>query len=404
VADLLASPRVRRTDRAICAASVRVAAREGWGEFTFARVAREAGTSRRPLQDRFDGRSELAATTWGESVEPVLRGLLVQLLASAGLLQVDVDRDRFIAVIDEFAHPSPELQAAVELLIVAQFDAAVRGAVQGTLGGEIAQWCSPVPGELSPEDAARRAFVISVGLGLVLVARRPGVERIDIARVGGLLLDAITARSEPRAVPDGFGGPDQPSLSDFSASHIDASMSFDTGDAVRDRLLRATLDIVGEIGYDAATVDAIAQRALSSQGALFARYPTKAALFLDASRRQAAHSMRAHEEWMSRIEAEHGRGVAEAAFIRESQRPGRDHLRILALEQMRTGWHEPSLREAMTREYAAFIAEAHATKPGFTVAEGHVALAVGGGTLLLSVLCPDAWLLPYDVVTVAWEG
>jgi AcrR family transcriptional regulator len=371
---------------------VRVAAREGWGEFTFARVAREAGTSRRPLQDRFAGRSELAATTWGESVEPVLRGLLVELLASAGLLQVDVDRARCISVMDEFAHPSPELQAAVELLIVAQFDPAVRGAVQGTLGGEIAQWCSPVPGEVSPKDAARRAFMISVALGLVLVARRPGIERIDVERVGGVLLDAISADVGEHAVPD------------LSSAHIDEAVPFNTGDGVRDRLLQATLDIVGEVGYDAATVDGIAHRALSSQGALFARYPTKAALFLDASRRQAAHAMRAHEEWMSGIAAEHGRGVAEAAFIRESQRPGRDHLRTLALEQIRTGWHEPSLREAMTREYAAFIAEAHATKPGFTVAETHVGLAIGGGTLLLSVVCPDAWLLPYDVVTVAWEG
>ena len=85
-------------------------------------------------------------------------------------------------------------------------------------------------------------------------------------------------------------------------------------------------------------------------------------------------------------------------------RPGRDHLRIFALEQLRTGWHDPVLREAVTREYAAFIAEAHATKPGFNLAETHLGFAIGGGTLLLCVLYPDAWLLPYDIITVAWEG
>jgi AcrR family transcriptional regulator len=388
----VASPRVRRTDRALCAASIRVAAEEGWGDFTFARVARQAGTSRRPLQDRFTGRSELAASTWSESAEPVLRGLLVEFLASAGLLHTDPDHERLVAVMDLLAHPAPEVQAAVEFLIVAQFEPALRSAVASTLGAEISRWCAPQDGVLSAEDAARRAFMLSAALGLVLVARRPGVERIDVAHIAEVLLRALSVRVAPRSVPT------------YDTSHIDDPVPFVSGDEVRDRLLQATLDIVGESGYDAATVDAIAHRAGSSQGALFARFPTKVALFLDASRHQAAHAMRANEEWMERIAAVHGRGMAEAAFIRESQRPGRDRLRIIALEQMRTGWHEPVIREAIAREYAAFVAEAHATRPGFNLAESHVGFAIGGGTLLLAVLCPDAWLLPYDVVTVAWEG
>ncbi|MFZ9988368.1 MAG: hypothetical protein ACO3ID_04380 [Candidatus Nanopelagicales bacterium] len=60
--------------------------------------------------------------------------------------------------------------------------------------------------------------------------------------------------------------------------------------------------------------------------------------------------------------------------------------------------------ETVVREYAAFIAKAHATEPEFNLAEAHLGFAVGGGTLLLCVLHPDAWLLPYDVVAVAWEG
>ena len=328
----------------------------------FARIAREAGTSRRPLQDRYAGRSQRAASTWTESAEPVLRGLLLELLASAGLLETAPDDERFADVLDALVHPVEEVRAAVEFLIVAQFDEELGGAVDQTLGRQITRWCTPTSGALTREDAARRAFLLSAALGLVLVACRPGVDAID------------------------------------------APVPFDTGDPVRDRLLQATLDEVGTRGYDAATVDAIAQAAQSSQGALFARYPTKVALFLDASRRQAAFALRANEEWMSRIEEDWGHGVAEAAFIRESQRPGRHHLRVITLEQMRTGWHEPAVREALAREYAAFIAESHATKPGFNVSESHAGLAIGGGTLLLCILYPDAWLLPYDVVTVAWEG
>ena len=392
MAGLLQSPRVRRTDRAISAASVRVAAEEGWGDFTFARVAREAGTSRRPLQDRYADRSELAASTWTESAEPVLRDLLLELLAAAGLLETAPDDERFADVLDALAHPVEGVRAAVEFLIVAQFDEGLGGAVDQTLGRQITRWCTPVPGALTREDAARRAFLLSAALGLVLVARRSGVDAIDVHRLGAIFLAALSSGVQPRPLPD------------VDAPHIDAPVLFDTGDPVRDRLLQATLDEVGTRGYDAATVDAIAHGAQSSQGALFARYPTKAALFLDASRRQAAFALRANEEWMSRIEADWGRGVAEAAFIRESQRPGRHHLRVITLEQMRTGWHEPAVREAMAREYAAFIAESHATKPGFNLSESHAGLALGGGTLLLCILNPDAWLLPYDVVTVAWEG
>ena len=392
MADLLPTPRVRRTDRALSVASLHVAADEGWGEFTFARVAREAGTSRRPLQDRYADRSELAATTWTESAEPVLRGLLLELLASAGLLETSPDHARFVSVLDALAHPVEEVRAAVEFLIVAQFDADLQAAVEQTLGAQITRWCTPAPDSPSREDAARRAFILSAALGLVLVARRPGVGAIDVHRLGALFLAALATPITPRHVPD------------IEAPHIDAPVPFETGDPVRDRILQATLDEIGEHGYDAATVDAIAHRALSSQGALFARYPSKVALFLDASRRQAAFALRANEDWMARVAADWGRGVAEAAFIRESQRPGRHHLRVITLEQMRTGWHEPMVREAVTREYAAFIAEAHAAKPGFNVSEAHAGLAIGGGTLLLCILYPDAWLLPYDVVTVAWEG
>lgn len=391
MASQTASPRVRRTDRALCAASIKVAAQEGWGDFTFAQVARAAGTSRRPLQDRYAGRSDLAAAAWRESAEPVLRGILVEFLASAGLLQSQPDRDRLVGVLDELAHPSLEIQAAVEFLIVAQFDEILTSALQQTLGAEIGRWCTPTE-DLRREEAASRAFMLSVALGLVLVARRPGVERIDVERVADVLLRVLASPAPARPLPE------------MDSPHFQDPVPFDTGDDVRDRLLQATLDIVGERGYDAATVDAIAQRAGSSEGALFARYPTKVALYLDASQRQAAHGLRSNEACMEAVARTHGRGVAEAAIIREFMRPGRARLRIFALEQLRTGWHDPTLREAVMREYAAFIAEAHATRPGFNLAEAHLGFAVGGGTLLLCVLHPDAWLLPYDVVTVAWEG
>jgi AcrR family transcriptional regulator len=55
-------------------------------------------------------------------------------------------------------------------------------------------------------------------------------------------------------------------------------------DPSRDEAIRtATLDLLGEVGYDGVTVRAIAQRAGVSLATMYRRWPTKAALVIDAA-------------------------------------------------------------------------------------------------------------------------
>ena len=47
-------------------------------------------------------------------------------------------------------------------------------------------------------------------------------------------------------------------------------------------ILAATLDVLGEVGYDRLTIDAVATRAKASKATVYRRWPNKAALIVDA--------------------------------------------------------------------------------------------------------------------------
>jgi AcrR family transcriptional regulator len=53
-------------------------------------------------------------------------------------------------------------------------------------------------------------------------------------------------------------------------------------------ILRATLELLAESGYDQLTIDAVAARARSSKATIYRRWPGKAALVITAVRRHAA--------------------------------------------------------------------------------------------------------------------
>ncbi len=390
--------RVVRNDSRILDAAFATACDEGWRGVTFSSVARRAGLSRRPVQERFETTSALMAATWTERAYPLLLSLTETALATSGTLGTSLDESAFLHLMETIALPTPTRTGAMELLLVAQFEPELREAVDRTLGQRLRQLLDPTV--LDGTLAARRSYVLSLALGLILNSQRPGVERFDISdevrRIGRALTDPAPVSPLP----------------DRRAEHMDHPPAISTGDPIRDALLTAVLNEVGDHGFDGTSVARIVRAAQSSQGAMFARFPSKLALFIEATHRHDAMNLRLNEQFMQSIAAEASLGIAEAVYIREVQRPERAHPLALVLEQLRLSWHDADLMAARTSAQDAFDREyvqAHlGDAPDRSVQDlqgaAHVGNAIGYGIGIPSLFVPWAYELPHQVVTVALMG
>ena len=369
-------------------AATELAADEGTAGLTFLRVAERAGTSRRPIHDRYHDRSALMSGLWCERSLPAIQQILIDGLSSSGALDSTPSPHGLAELLDRAAHPNTALRGAIELLLMAQFDPTLGEAVRGTLGTQVGALCTPRGRNVTRVLAAKRSYVMCLILGLVLAGRRTGIDSISMASIAPPVIEAVTAPIEELTLPS------------RTLPHLDLPVPFDTGDATRDALLQCTLDCVGQWGYDGTSIDRIARAAGSSQGAIFGRYETKLDLFRDATTRQNAIAFRETEQFMLELARDHGVGAAEAVTIRESQRNGREHLRAVALEGVRLAWHDPRMREATERELIAFEVEAKALDSPFMATNFHLGYSVGLGILALPIVAPSVWKLPYDVMTV----
>jgi AcrR family transcriptional regulator len=157
-------------------------------------------------------------------------------------------------------------------------------------------------------------------------------------------------------------------------------------------------------GFEGPTTNSIARAAGCSEGLIFARYPTKLALFLDASKRQQAISLRNYDSYQTAVRNEHGMGIADALALREVQRPEVRLQRAIYLEQVRLTWHDEELKRTLADEFDQFVADATAADPDWAPAHSpadlHASIALGLGITMLPLLAPNAWSLPHDVITI----
>ena len=395
------SSRTARNHEALLDAALRCLDDEGWAGLALGRVSRVAGLSISPARARFTDRNGLAAALWRERLADRLQGALADVVALVGH-RGDVDAGpltsaRLASTLAPFVAPDQTMRCAVELVIVARYEPVVGTAVRESLDPVLHDALTPIRGRLTRADAARRAFLLMVALGLLLEGRRPEAARIDLSPVLRTMAEALSSPVAPARLPA------------TSAVHLDAGAVFATGDRAWDRLLQASLDEIGSRGYDAATVDVIARASGSSQGLLFGRYATKRDLFLDATRRMVGEATALNVAYQERIAQTHSLGIAEAVMLREWMDPRRLCLRTIGLEQYRVGWHDPEMQAAMDAEQAPVVDRLLAmwsAEGGRAagLARVHLARAVGMGPLLLADLHPPAHLLPYDVVTEPWTA
>lgn len=377
--------RVVENNRRLLDAGVATLAEDGWAAFTFQGVATRAGLSRRTLQNRYPSTSALAVDVWRLRCAPPLQAALDDVLACAS----EAELAKALSRINRLTH---EQRAGLELLVISQFDGVLKETIDNTLGQHVRTALHVGADAASRATAARRAFLLSLALGLAFASRVNQGEDVDLTSEVASLYAGLQVSRDPLVLPK------QP------ASYLRNDPEFDTDDPTLNALFGAVLAQVGTNGFERASVDRIAAAAGFTTGALFARYSTKLELFIDATRRQQAMAMPAAQEYMVSMSAAHGAGVGDALNIRESQRPALAHLRAIGLEQLRVSLHNDGLRKARQQEIDLFVESHLGVDPhsdeAAVRASVYVAVAIGIGIAVLPLLDPDCWSLPYDVVTV----
>jgi AcrR family transcriptional regulator len=382
--------RAQRNDQRIRDAAETLLAQEGWGAFSRRAIARVAGTSEQVVRSRIDDAEHFAMSLWRERYAPHAIARLAGLLAAHGLLEASATPE-LPNVWHEFLSPTPSWQATMELLVASHFHAGLQASVHADLGAAITNWTTPTEGGVSLTLATQRAFVIMRALGFLMLAPHT---MIDAATFDPFALDFKQRLDEVGAATP---------LPEVHAEHLDHLLPFDSGDEQLNRTLRATFEIVSEIGFEHATLTTIAHRAGIDNNYIYRRYPSKTHLFMDATLRQRHISGQKNAAFKAAQATDYGPGIAEALLMRELMHPERSALRRAEIEQWRLSWHHPDLRTALRTEANEPIKQlnrSHPLIPLAVIQAGvHTGRAAGIGVNLLASLNPSSWNLPFHIVT-----
>jgi AcrR family transcriptional regulator len=392
------SASLRRNDALVLDAMLTTLDQVGWVEFSITAVAKRAGVSQQTVQDRFRDRTALAIGAWRHAAQEPLRRLLAEVLAAHGFADAATndaatdhsatanratDPERTRTAWRACLTATRETRAGNELLFAAPFDPALHEAITTTLGAFVQAWTRP-RGGAERRAAAQRAYLIARALGLLAVGRFPGLPPLDPTPIETALATALTrpARAGRAQIPDLPAPFDLP---------------FDTGDPRHDALLRATNEQIAQRGFHDASLTAILTQAGASKGYLFNRYPSKTALFLDATRRRQRLALAINGAWLQERARRHGQGRAEAALMQTVMHPDRARERALASEEFRLSLHTPALHEDFAAIHES-IAGSLGSVDARTLGYAWSLRAVGEGLSLLPLLDPEAWRLPFEVV------
>jgi AcrR family transcriptional regulator len=383
---------VAANDEAIVDAIAAELAETGWSGCTVAAVARRSGLTHRAIHPRFERRGLMAAAAWERRCAPGLLDALGALLASAESMPTQL-----LVAWQPLAGSSGMGRAMGEALVIRQFDPDLAEAIDLTLGSWLREHVLPPLGLKPGQEHGIRAYLVADALGLLLAARLPSASETDLLPHSVDLCKALSAATDPVSLPAD------------NAAHMDwlaftETPGATTGNRDHDAILDATLALVGSIGYEAATTARIARMAEVNENTIFALYRTKLELFMDATLRQWQAGLSYNDAFASRIATEHGVGIAEATLFREAQRPGREGIRALTLEQLRLGWHEQILGSRFDANLQAYAQASRQHAPGLSEAVIRSRtlgeFAVSQGAVLLAQLLPEAWTLPLDVMCV----
>ena len=168
-------------------------------------------------------------------------------------------------------------------------------------------------------------------------------------------------------------------------------------------LMNACLSCVAQNGFANTTTKMIAKKALVSEGKLFAYFPTKIDLFLEAISYQIENGFLVNFQHITKWTELYGSGVAAAILLREYQRPDLDVERALQIECVRLSWQRPEIFDKRLKHINKALIDLGVEKIDEIGAEQDVELmlsiSASTGAIVIARLDRDAFKLPYVAVT-----
>lgn len=384
--------RAQRTDQLVRRAALELLAEEGFSALAFTRISERAGVSRRPVHDRYDNRIDIAIDLWQNIAVDYLAAQLRELIDAYE--SEARAADRFVSVMQGFLSPTEELLSAIEILVISQFDARLRELISKSAIEVFDPLVAHDGSDAAIRKATKRAYATSFALGMLLVARLPSADVIDISPHSKRLYESLLLDAEIIELPH------------FEGRLFNNVAGFNTGDNALEGLLQAALDEVTEVGFDGATTVRIARRSGSSEGYLFSKYDSKLDLFIDAVKRKTAITLTANNDKLAEIAGEYGQPAADALMIKESMRPESPGRRAIALERLRIAMHNPEMRRVQAESLETFVRSVQAENAEWaekmTLSRARFSFAVGAGVSAVPLLMPSAWNLPFNATTRAF--
>lgn len=376
--------RVARNDAAVWAGACQVLADAGWAGFTPSAISRVVGLSDKAVRARGSTPADLAAGLWRRVLGPAL---VAQINDLRGALQSSLTQDDptpLTVSLASFVRDDTLARATVEALVIGHFEAGLREEIETSLGVAASDW---IEASTTDTSRAQAGYLIALALGLLLTSHYPyakGDIQQGLARHATAVLSAI----EPQQVPD------------RPARHMDDYPELAPDDPTLDILLNQTLELIGTHGFDSVTVLQIASATGVSEGMIFHRYPTKLALFVDATRRQNQAGWQLNHDYVEALMREFPAGIVEAIHLREAQRPGRGMARAMMLEQLRLGRRHADVGKAAMQAMEDFYRQRLEQDPGLAEDLFYVREALDVGVCAVPLLFPNCWQLPYETITL----
>ncbi len=257
------SERALLNDAAIRHSTIELIAQAGWDGVTFAKVAKKANLTIGAIYVRSENTAELGTDIWIYTLKPVLTETISNLLSAV----YSQDKNLIAEQIQLWDQPEPALLASIELLIAALFDVDLAEIPQRDLHEFLGTYCTGRFG-YSQLQAAANSLIIGEVFGRALGAANnidPDTSVEEVAENAIAMINATDVESN------------LPSNVFFNTTKVDNDPDPHT------RVLhKATLQVIGKVGYKRSTIARICRAAQVSSGSLFPRFQTKNALIASA--------------------------------------------------------------------------------------------------------------------------